>query len=128
MNCMSKMHFFYRSIYSITLFFAQRYFSLYKIQSFQTGCSWFVFPLCVMQVIPNRLPLMFSFPTISVTLLNEVRKFLAPVLLTILYSPNNKQFSYDSFLDWEGHHWDYRLSRSSLAISSFHHTPYLLFY
>jgi len=104
---------YYRSTRSFTLFFALRYFSLFKLK-----------------VISNRLPL-FSFPfSLSVvsspkqaaTVLTPALLFppifyplqrgpifldlIPPLLLYIKHHfPLNKQFSTDSFLDCKGLHW-----------------------
>jgi len=72
------------------------------------------------------------FPTLSFTLFQEVSYlpwsdlcyqdiFLIHFFTYFFYLkslvPINKQFSIDSFLDWEDHHWDFCLSPSSLRRS-----------
>jgi len=90
-------------------------FSLYDIfhfsssKTFQTGCDMFLFTSKAMKVIANRLLLMFSFLLLlfrlfQFTLFNEVRKFLYTILYLKTPFSINKQFSIDSFHDWEGHH------------------------
>jgi len=81
-----------------TLFFT------FQAQSFQTGCRVF---------IPA-----FAFPAVSVLQsYKRSESFLICSFISLLYiKPHvsiNKQLSNDSFLDWEGHLWDFCLSRSS---------------
>jgi len=90
------------------------------------------FSLLEFKVVSNRMTLFISLPSVIVrspkdaatfftpaavisrqyfTLFWEVRYFLDPIPPLLLYIkpplPINKQFSIDSFLDWEGLHWDF---------------------
>jgi len=62
----------------------------------------------------------FYFPAFFSLPFNEVSKFLDPILYALLYLkpllPINKQHSIDSCLGWQGHHWDFCSSRSSLSL------------
>jgi len=67
--------------------------SLLLCNPFQTSCH---------QCSPSHFYFFWLFPF---TLLDVVRKFLDIILCIKPLFPINKQFSIDSFLDWEGHHW-----------------------
>jgi len=72
--------------------------------------------------IPNRLPCFHS-PAWAQPPLRGPIFFLIRSLLFLLYLkplfPINKQFSIDSFLDWEGLHWDFCSLPSFLKRSQF---------
>jgi len=133
----------------MTLFFALRYFSLFKLSLFkQAAVSLSSVPCTVSH---SKQAAMFSFRIyfsccFSLTLVQEVSYFLWSIFpyqdiffirfFTCLvyikpFVPINKQFSIDSFLDWEDHHWDFSLSRSSIIAHMFlpslqlHHVEYL---
>jgi len=95
-----------------TLFFCTMIFFTFQAQSFfkQAAIS--------LSFLPNRQPL-FSFspfqfyPLQRGQLFFMIRFFISLLFKKPLF-PINRQFRIDSyFLDWEGHHWDFRLTRSS---------------
>jgi len=104
----------YCSICSNALFFALRYFSLFKL-SFQTGCciSLSFLPCNIShskQATLFSILLYFS-RCFSFALLPRGQIFLLiRFFIFLLYMKPpvavNKNFSIDSFLDWEGHHWN----------------------
>jgi len=119
-------------------FLVTLYFALASSKSFQTGCRCLSF-LRYKVSHSNQAP-MFSFPPFTFTaisrlaLLQEIRLFplihfshqdifFDPILyLTEYIMPYvviSKQFSIDSFLDWEGHLWDFCLSHSSIITCLF---------
>jgi len=105
----------YHRICSNTLIFALWYFSLFKLKVFSNRLPLVCLSFHVMKVIAHRLPCLHSR---SFTPFQEVRYFLDPFLhLPFVYVPCTHQF--DSFLDWEGYHWDFSSSRSSPHHSQF---------
>jgi len=115
----SKM--WYRSTRSFTLFFALWYFSLFKLKVISNRLPWFSF-LSPFHSKFTKTGCYFHsriyFPPIFYPL-QEVQYFLIrspwsdhldPISHSFVYIkhhlPINKQFSIDSFLDWEGLHWD----------------------
>jgi len=94
-----------------------QWYSLIKLKVFSKATTPLVCLPCNV-THSKQAALMFSFLPFQFNLFYEVRKFLDLFLyLPLVYInplfPINKQFSIDSFLDWEGHHWDSRSTRSS---------------
>jgi len=105
-------------------------FSLYNIfhfsnsKSFQTGCQCLASFSPLVASSPKQAAIVFTpallFPPIFYPL-PRGPIFLEPIPPLLLYIkhhfPLNKQFSIDSFLDWEGLHWDFSSMIMSPPIS-----------
>jgi len=106
---------FYCSICSKPLFFALQYFSVFK----QATVSWSFLPCnaslskqTALFSCPHILFLSFQFyPLLRGQLFLLIRFFISLLYIMPLV-PINKQFSFDSFFDWESHHWDFSSSHS----------------
>jgi len=91
---------------------------------FQTGCHCLAsFSLSVVSS-PKQAAVVFTpalYSSQYSTLFQEVQYFLIRSLFYLLYIkhhfPLNKQFSIDSFLDWEGLHWDFSSTVTSPPVS-----------
>jgi len=101
-----------------------------QVQSrFKTGCHCLVSPLSNSKFTLKRFPLFFTpalyFPENvlpsskrSDIYWSDPSDLIPPLLLYIkLLFPINKQSGIDSFLDWEGLHWDFSATFTSPPIS-----------
>jgi len=108
-------------------------FSFYSSKSFQTGCCWFVFPFMLCNASHSKQADVFSFPPFHYYHFPRGRIFSDPFIYQDIFLIRffisllcikplvsiNKQFSIDSFLDWEGHHCDFCSSCSSRHLPQF---------
>jgi len=111
---LSKYYISYPSICSNTHFFALRHFLLFKLSLFKQAVISLTFLQCNASH-SKQAAVMFLFLPFQFTLFSEVRKFL---YLPFAYKARPRFLSInssviDSFLDWEGHHWDSRSTDSS---------------
>jgi len=133
---LSALTFTYRWICSIPYFLHHGISHFTSSKSFQTGCSLFVIPTrnvshskqaAINVLIPAIiLPAYFLLPwSMSSESFLDIILYIKPLLYI------NKEFSIDSFLDWEGHRWGISLTtyhfRTSVSVLTplTHHTCYM---
>jgi len=116
---------YYRSTRSFTLFFSLRYFSLFKLKVISNRLPLFSFPFSFSVISsPKQAAVVFTPALLCPPIFYPLPRgsiFLDPIPLSFLYIkhlfPFNKRFSIDSFLDWEGLHWDFSSTITSSTVS-----------